>query len=267
MARVKLARRITRFHGRLRPFLPRGHRLYRVAGGRIYLDVRESPMMLARALRAYEPDKFDLIGRILSEDSNFLDVGANKGDFTLFAARLAPKGRVLAFEPEAANCSWIRRSVAANGYRNVELFELALSDTDGEATLHLGRYSGWHSLVGPEAQSQGGERQVITRRLDTVLRDAGLRDVDVVKIDVEGAELKVLDGARETLARNRRLVVLVDIHPTRGVTPDDVFRLLQEHGYEVRDIRRPLEALTSPGEQSKEIVAARPERFLELFAD
>ena len=85
--------------------MPSFYRPYHVAGGRIYLDITESPMMLARALGGYEVAKHEAITSVLSPGSTFIDIGANKGDFALLAAKIiGTSGSVMAFEPEPVNC-------------------------------------------------------------------------------------------------------------------------------------------------------------------
>jgi FkbM family methyltransferase len=225
---------LLRHHARLRPLLPRGYHAYPTPGGWIYLDVRESPMMLARVLRAYEPAKVAALRRLMQPGSVFVDVGGNKGDFSLIAAKAAgDAGRVLCIEPEPANVAWIRRSVARNRYSSVEVVPVALSDHDGEATLHLGEKSGWHTLVGGGPVASVGEITVPIRTLDGVLAERGIQSVDVVKIDVEGAEDAVLAGAEQTLRNSSRVTLLLDLHPRRGVDPVATCARLEAWGYTI----------------------------------
>jgi FkbM family methyltransferase len=130
-------------HARIKPILPRGYHRYRVPGGRLYLDLRESSMMLARALHIYEPEKVAAFREHLRPGMTFVDVGANKGDFTLLAASLVgPSGRVISVEPGPTNQRWLQRSVAESGYRNVECVEAALGATPGTAILSLTALAG-----------------------------------------------------------------------------------------------------------------------------
>jgi FkbM family methyltransferase len=226
-----------------------GYRPYEFAGGLIYLDLSESPMMRARAKGVYERAKVNFAQSYLRPGMTFVDVGANKGDFTLIAAKAVGElGRVLAFEPEPENCHWIRESIELNQYRNVELLRLALADAEGVATLYLGKKSGWHSLIASPKQQRagGGAIRVRTQRLDEVLVERNCDRVDLVKIDVEGAELDVLRGAERTLAGNRQLALLLEIHPSKGVDPGEVCNLLAENGFSLRepqDPERPLRAI------------------------
>lgn len=214
----RLRRRATaellRRHRSLRSLLPRGYHAFPGAGGWIYLDVRESPMMLARALRAYEPEKAASLRAALRPGMTFVDVGGNKGDFALLAARLlGGDGRVLCVEPEPENASWIRKSATRNRYETIEVIAAALADRDGEDTLFLGAKSGWHTLVAGDAHV--GAVTVPIRTLDSLLRERGIERVDVVKIDVEGGEDRVLRGAADALSGEHPMTLLLDLHPPR----------------------------------------------------
>jgi FkbM family methyltransferase len=190
------------------------HRKYRVHNHYIYLDIGESTMMLRRVLQQYEVAKHRFLADNLKEGMVFIDIGANKGDFSLLAQQLVGDGGlVIAVEPEPQNCRWIEKSMVANGYRGIRLVEAALSDSEGEATLYLGEKSGWHTLTAGH-QVPRGEVRVRTTTLDSLCRD--LPRVDAVKIDVQGAENRVLAGASATLSRWRP-VVLLDLHPQADV--------------------------------------------------
>lgn len=221
---------------RYQRWLSSGYRAYRTRAGKLYLDLSESAMMLARVLRGYETEHHAALESLLEPGAVFVDVGANKGDFSLLAARLVGSaGRVLAVEPEPQNRRWLDRTIELNGVGDVvSVAEVALDAEDGSATLHLGEMSGWHSLT-PGA-STGGAVTVATRRLDSLLTDHGLDRVDVVKIDVEGAELRVLAGASGLLARAVPPVLLLDVHPHRGVDPLEVERMPVDFGFTVTPV-------------------------------
>jgi FkbM family methyltransferase len=230
------------------------YRPYEFAGGLIYLDVDESPAMRRRAEGRFEPDKVAALQRLLKPGMTFVDAGSNKGDFALIAARVMnDEGRVLAFEPMPENCRWIRKSIELNGYRSIELHELALWDTDGREPLYLGERSGWHSLV----PAQNGESiEVTTRTLDAVLAESGDPHADVLKIDVEGAELRVLRGAERTLAAGP-LAVIIDVHPTRGADAAEVSTVLAGHGFSFRDPGDIERQLSEPPRQALKVFAVR----------
>lgn len=209
-------------NGRYRRFYVPAYRAY------MYLNLSE-PLALRRLLGRYERPKMEFFRRHLKPGMTFVDVGANLGDFSLVASRLVGNsGRVISFEPDPGNCQWLRESIAKNELANVELREEALSNTEGQATFFLGDVSGWHTLKGGQLQHEKGRITVATRRLDSL----GLDRIDVMKIDVEGAELEVLQGAHESLRRCRPLL-LIDLHPHMGADVAAVAAMLRELGYQL----------------------------------
>jgi FkbM family methyltransferase len=179
----------------------------------------------------------------------FVDVGGNKGDFSLIGARVMhDRGTVLCVEPEPGNVHWINRSVTRNRYTSVEVLPVALAATSGTATLHLGEKSGWHSLMTTDGVAVTGEVEVPTARLDDVLGERGLERVDVIKIDVEGAENQVLDGATNAFSGSHPMTVLLDLHPGRGVDPVATCQRLVDWGFTLQE---------PVGPRTKSVVAVR----------
>jgi FkbM family methyltransferase len=231
---------------------------YRCPGGRIYLNLKETPYMLLRALGLYELNKQRAICNLLQPGGTFIDAGANMGDFTILAASLVgPTGRVLAFEPEPGSCRWLRKSIARNGYANVRLYEAALSDANGMALLHLGKASEWHSLLPGRHNRSGVVVEVATRTLDSVLREIPACPATVIKIDVEGAELQVLQGASATLAQNRNLVLMIDLHPQLGINPLEVCAFLARVGFQIYELAYPYNRPARVDVRTMEILASR----------
>lgn len=140
--------------------------------------------------------------------STVYDIGANVGFMTLIAARLVgPQGCVLAFEPVPENAAAIRGNVRLNQMSNVDVREVAVAASSGTARLLV---SGWSAFSRLDSASIP---QDVTRELEVKLTSVdelvagGAPPPDVVKIDVEGAELDVIEGMRTTLREIRPLVV------------------------------------------------------------
>ena len=209
-------------------------RRFRANGVTMRIDVGHSLMSLLRALGLYELRKTAEIEARLGPGGVFVDVGCSEGDFALIAARIVgPGGRVVAFEPDPGNVGVIRDNVALNGFAWVEVHPIALSDRDGEAELFRSSVSGWHSLL-PGLEHR--DRDVITvpvARLDSFALDR----LDMIKIDVEGAEVAVLEGARDSIARHRP-VILLDTHPSLGADVARLQALADTLGYDVLDSDR-----------------------------
>ena len=132
-----------------------------------------------------------------------IDCGANQGTYTCaFATAVGPTGRVIAVEPIPQQTARIRGNVALNAAQNCEVVQAAISDTDGTATLYLRNKDVEASLV----RSKAGEAlEVETLTLDTL--SAELPRLDLIKLDVEGAEAMAIDGGSATLASFKPILV------------------------------------------------------------
>ena len=148
----------------------------------------------------------DALGATLRPGSTFVDVGANVGFHTFQAAALVgSSGRVIALEPSSENCRLLQLSQLDNRADNVVILPLALDRTSGVRylTSHLGTNAG---LIPDEREDLLAGRG--TPIYATTLDDIAPPKVDVLKVDVEGAEFRVLEGGRKTLERDRPLIVM-----------------------------------------------------------
>ena len=176
----------------------------------------------------YEAENQALLCEHVAPGEVVFDVGANAGFFTLLASRLVgPSGRVIAFEPFPAALHDLRRHLELNGVENADVIEAAVSESPGTARFlpHV------ESTMGRLAAE--GELVVEVVALDDVCRSGRVPMPDLIKIDVEGEELKVLRGAEAILRERRPLIVLA----THGA---DVHRscceLLRELGYRLEQL-------------------------------
>jgi FkbM family methyltransferase len=154
-----------------------------------------------------------------------LDIGANLGLFTYFLARLSPK--VYAFEPNPFPLRLLRY-VADD---NVEVAATAITDRTGDVELVIPRgRKGWSSN-GASLEDHCSGRSIRVMAQGARLDDLHLPPVGFVKIDVEGHELAVLRGARETLARDRPNIYIENEHTHAGAGAVVVFKHLDDAGY------------------------------------
>lgn len=136
----------------------------------------------------------------------FVDVGANIGAYTWTFLTLVPDGHVIAIEPDPASLNLLRATADRWG-RSVEIHGVALTDKDGTADFGLDNFGGHRSSL-----LRASDHEVMTihtRRFDDVV---GHRQIDIVKIDVEGAERKVICGALETIERDRPCLIVECFH-------------------------------------------------------
>jgi FkbM family methyltransferase len=158
---------------------------------------------LAVFARGYEPEIGLLIDAFLPDDGVLADVGANWGYFPLFlAARPSFRGRVLAVEPFPASAAALEDVISATGIRHlVEPVAVALGAAPGTASMSEQLFTSNNRI------SSEGALVVPVDTLDRLADAQRLTRLDLLKIDVEGAEAEVIQGASRTIARHRPLVV------------------------------------------------------------
>jgi FkbM family methyltransferase len=204
-----------------------------------------------------EPGLQTAFGLFVRPKMIVFDIGANVGFYSVISARLVgPDGGVAAFEPLPDNVRMISHNAALNSFRQISVQELALGRESGHATFVVSADPNWGMLASVGAPGRVvGERKVRIARLDSLIREGTVPRPDLIKIDVEGAETDVLEGAAETLA-TARPVLFVDLHNTNG----PIERILDQHGYDARvlgggamrisDARWDAEVIAIPRERS-----------------
>jgi FkbM family methyltransferase len=178
-----------------------------------------------------------VLTRVLRPEANAVDIGANRGSILREIVRLAPRGRHWAFEPIPRLAGRLARA-----YPRVACRQLAVSDAPGTASFNLyAENDGFSGLVRRQdvAATAGPVSllTVVTARLDDLLPPD--LPIALMKIDVEGAEFRVLSGARQTLQRWKPVVVFecgLGGLDNYGHAPEQVFDLLADAGLEVRPL-------------------------------
>jgi FkbM family methyltransferase len=179
----------------------------------------------------YEGAETAVVSDRLRPGDTFVDVGAHIGWYTTLAARaVGPAGRVFAFEPFPRNHALLSANVASNGLDQVQITHAAVSDAPGSITVAVqGESDSGSVTAGPWGSTDSVEVPAVT--LDGVVpADA---DVAFIKIDVEGFERHVLDGAPSTLQRTR--AVLIELNrgalEIAGSSPEEIVALLRDAGF------------------------------------
>jgi FkbM family methyltransferase len=157
----------------------------------------------------------------LRPGSVVIDVGANLGEWTVpFARRVGPAGRVLAIEPEPRSAAALASTLAANALAQAEIVRCAIGDHDGVAQFAVpvvtsARTDTGTARIGPACAGHDA-LQVPLRSLDALAAERGLARLDLIKIDVEGHERRVLHGASAILGRHRPVLVIETGHEADG---------------------------------------------------
>jgi FkbM family methyltransferase len=166
----------------------------------------------------YEKSELKFVQRLLRPGMTVLDLGAHHGLYSLLAAKCVGRtGKVLAFEPSPRERRRLLRNLKINGHANVEVQDCALGADSGSAMLFLvgEGQDGCNSLRPPAVRESTSTLCVPLRRVDEELARLGVSHVDFVKLDVEGAELGVLQGAAALLSTPSRPAILAEVQDVR----------------------------------------------------
>ena len=180
----------------------------------------------------------------LKPEMTFVDVGANIGEVTLYAAKRLVRGRVLSFEPVPGIYGQLGGNVALNHFSHVELFNMGLYDREDvlpfyseEENIFGTANQGLGNVFGGATDKQDGT--VRLRKFDDVAREAGLQRLDFLKVDVEGAEWMVLKGAEQSICTFRPVIVAESSagnFEKAGYSAKDLYSYLESLRYEVRNL-------------------------------
>jgi FkbM family methyltransferase len=177
----------------------------------------------------YEKARLRALANAVTQSAVVYDVGANVGIYSLLASlRVGPSGMVYAFEPLERNLPYLRRHLTLNNIQNCVILETAVCNREGTRPFSA---AAWDSYMG--RLSPDGEILVRSTTLDSCIYGVkGLRPPDVIKIDVEGAEFEVLEGATRALTEFHPTIFL-EIHGTR--LHAECRALLLAKGYRVEE--------------------------------
>jgi FkbM family methyltransferase len=180
-----------------------------------------------------------LYRRLLKPDSVVIEVGANLGMHTVPLAKIASSGQVICFEPQRVIFDVLSRNVALNNLDNVDAHRLAVGEHQGIITIESTDYeTPWNYGAFSVVAGFSGEARFtgeITFEPTTVVvldefpQTAGLRRVDLLKVDAEGFELEVLRGSDRLIARTRAVLFVENNNPANG---DDLIRHIRGLGYD-----------------------------------
>jgi FkbM family methyltransferase len=225
---------------------------------------------------SFELAETAFLQKYLHGGMTILDIGAHHGYYTLLASKaVGGNGRIIAFEPSPKERGRLGEHLRLNNCENVRVEPFALEATEEKRELYLveGAEDYCNSLRPPVVHAGTTTITVQTTTLDRFLGAEQIDKVDFIKMDVEGAELNVLKGAGELLAKSPRPVWLIELFDMRtapwGYAAREVVQLLAKRGYRWYEIQ--LDGSLTPVEADRDVydanlVAVPPEREREVLA-
>ena len=187
---------------------PKGDQIVSVQGHKMLFGVA-SEAHLDMSECTWEPGVVTLLKKRLSLGMTFVDLGAHIGFFTLMAAKqVGQGGSVYAFEPAPENFELLTKNISLNGYSNVSPIQMAVSNAEGFTTLYLNPYSVAHSLHQDTFGKSREELRIEVTTLDSYFERLEWPPVNVVKMDIEGAEPNAFMGMKGLIGKNPDLVLV-----------------------------------------------------------
>lgn len=184
----------------------------------------------------YEEETRKVVMQTLKPGDVFFDLGANIGYFTVLAAkRVGPTGRVFAFEPTPATRFYLERNAQGNGVSGVVAVEaFAISERQGTAYFEVGNQSECNSIA-TDTRSAAETIEVKTIGIDEYCEEKGVARVDMIKMDIEGQELKAIRSMSATNQRNPQLQIIFEYNAEvvrrSGEGVAEFFDLLSSYGF------------------------------------
>jgi FkbM family methyltransferase len=188
-------------------------------------------------MRSFEEREAAFMRSIIAPDATCFDVGANVGYFSLLMASCATAGQVHAFDPLALNVALIGASAALNRFENIRVNRCAVGDRIGEVEFSEASDSAYSSMLDTGRKAVERSFRVPMTTIDAYRAEQGIGRIDVLKVDVEGAEAMVIEGARATLADSavRPATILIELYEPNlasfGASAAGVTEVLAGLGY------------------------------------
>lgn len=189
-----------------------------------------------RKTRRWEPHVMEVIAEKLPVGGTFVDVGANIGVHSVLGAlRVGPSGMVVAVEAAPVNFAFLAANLASTGCPRALAINRGVWDTQKTMMLRQPTPEHTNFHIAPGENWSGQQIEIPCETLDAILAGAGANRVDMIKIDAEGSEFRILQGAKESLAKYRPAMVVEFCPATLSgvscVSDRDLYDWIRTHGY------------------------------------
>ncbi len=206
-------------------------------GCTLFLDRQDIAVSGSLALSGFESFETSVFAQALEPGMTVLDIGAHIGYYALLAAtKVGPNGRVIAYEPEPSNFALLSKNISVNNLKNVTPVNAAAADKAGTREFFIEKYNKGHHSFG-KTGTAARSIKVRTEIPDDTLKAKGIQKIDVIKIDIEGAEPIALRGLANTIAENPDILIFTEFYPrsmTRlGESPDAFLKGFTAHGFRI----------------------------------
>jgi len=180
--------------------------------------------------KSYEPQTTELFLKNIKTFSKIVDIGANVGYYTLLAAKKCTKGIVYAFEPDLENFNLLKENIKINNLKNVVIENKAISNKNGFSNFLIANIHKGKSRLLKKDYPNINQARVRTIKLDSYFKNV---KIDLIKMDIEGAEILALLGAKRLIRYQKKLTIILEYNPQH----------ISEYGYEPKQLIDLIESL------------------------
>lgn len=210
-------------------------------GLRLMVSTKDSGLgMYLRTQNEFEPLQTSRFLKQVKKGDVVMDIGANIGYYTILASKkVGPSGKVYAFEPYSKNLTLLKKNIALNTCTNVVVVAEAVSDTSAKKPFEVDRANPGESRLAAH-KSKKSDMLVTTITLDSFLKREKIKKADVIKMDIEGAEIQAILGAKNLLKNSKKITLFIECN-VRALarfdkTPLGLTSLLEGFGLEITGI-------------------------------
>ncbi len=181
----------------------------------------------------YEADTNNILAKYVKPDDIVIEAGANMGSETLLIAHILTKGHVYAFEPNPYTFERLKINASINDLKNVSAYDYALGEQDTNIQFNIYPKDFCNSGMSSKYMETSNTRKidVVQKKLDTFLKENNINKVDFIKMDIQGAEMDMIAGAAETIARHKPTIFTEACEPYNDTKA--LYETLKKAGYNV----------------------------------
>lgn len=212
------------------PKISRRGKVYNLIEFKMWLDLREGYHSIKRRFRIYELEVSQYIEKNLSEGDTYVDIGACIGYHSLEASNIVgERGEVYSFEADPENFGILCLNKKLNSFNQMHPVNKAVYNEKEYFNFHNGEQSGWGSIV-----EEDTGMKVKADTFDNLRENLGIGNIDLIKIDTEGAEPEIVEGMKETLQELDKVKILIELHTGDFEIPGEIQNMIERYNMSCR---------------------------------
>lgn len=225
---------VDRFKNKLEKFidLPKGDQIVEFSSGLTYnLNMKDHVMRQIYLKGIYEKNTIRHLTKLVKSSGTFVDVGANIGAYTIGLSKYFKDGKIISFEPNPRALNYLNKNIELNQLKNIRVEKVGLSDQSEEAIL----FTPSMTTASMNKHKSSDEQEVIKLiTLDDYCNEKNITNIDLLKIDIEGHEIKCIEGAKDIINKSPNMVLVMEIDDNClkvGRTKEETFQLVRALGF------------------------------------